>query len=221
MLKGLYGIYAVNSNIVPLLGCFCSFQWDVVEWFWLGNVIYCLKVISSLLLQPCFYHNRNDSSFFWLPEQELLWLRWGPEDRFPVEQPPPAPPLCVKSWTKCSTRLRCSSATTLLSGPSPFVNRPRLWPTSGGAQLSRSPRLKEAVVAFRSNAQRRFLRCHVSSWKGETGKHIQSVLGQVPSCVSVKITQCQLIQFLLSCQSVKLVANKNLFSMGFVLTICL
>ena len=109
------------------------------------------------------------------------------KDRFPVEQPPPAPPPCVKSWTKCSTRLRCSSATTLLSGPSPFVNRPRLWPTAGGAQLSRSPRLKEAAVAFRSNAQRRFLRCHVSSWKGETGKRIQSDLGQVPTCVSVRI----------------------------------
>ena len=144
------------------------------------------------------------------------------KDRFPVEQPPPAPPPCVKSWTKCSTRLRCSSATTLLSGPSPFVNRPRLWPTSGGAQLSRSPRLKEAAaVAFRSNAQRRFLRCHVSSWKGETGKRIQSVLGQVTACVSVRITQCQLIQFQLSCQSVGLVAaNINLFSIGSVLTIC-
>ena len=113
------------------------------------------------------------------------------KDRFPVEQPPPAPSLCVKSWTKCSTRLRCSSATTLLSGPSPFVNRPRLWPTSGGAQLSRSPRLKEAAVAFRSNAQRRFLRCHVSSWKGETGKRIQSDLGQVPTCVSVRIPHAQ------------------------------
>ena len=74
-----FGIYAVNSHIVPLLGCFCSFQWDVVEWFWLGDVIYRLKVISLLMVQPCFYHNRNDSSFFWLPEQELLWLRWGPE----------------------------------------------------------------------------------------------------------------------------------------------
>ena len=111
------------------------------------------------------------------------------KDRFPVEQPPPAPlPSASKAGQNAAPGFDAALPPLFCQGPlSPFVNRPRLWPTAGGAQLSRSPRLKEAAVAFRSNAQRRFLRCHVSSWKGETGKRIQSDLGQVPACVSVRI----------------------------------
>ena len=37
----------------------------------------------------------------------------------------------------------------------------------------------EATVALRSNARRHSLQCHVSAWKGETGKGIQHFVGIV------------------------------------------